>query len=144
MEAGLQLSKDVLVESEADLHFPSGYFVAFLEELNAIKSLLLCWLIQLQWKVHLLDGLLDVFRREAALRDRVHAFLNNDLDDVSQNAALLGFSFFVAYLQLSAFENDLDDFPLCLACEELVEVCFFGKNAMRGVFVDLLNLEDFR
>jgi hypothetical protein len=60
----------------------------------------------------------------------VNAFFDYDLHDISQNVCQLRLSFLIAYLQLSSFENDLDDFPLGLVCEELVEVCLLGDSAM--------------
>lgn len=60
----------------------------------------------------------------------MNTFFDYDLHDIGQYVRQLGLSFLIAHLQLSSFENDLDDFPLGLVCEELVKVCLLGDSAM--------------
>jgi hypothetical protein len=97
-------------------------------------------LVELEGEVDVLDGLLDVLRSEAALGDGVHALFHNDLDYVCEDVARLSLPLLIADLQLSPLEDDLDDLPLGLAGEELVEVGLLCEGAVRGILVDLLDL----
>lgn len=71
------------------------------------------------------------------------AFFYYDFYDFSQYICQLRLSFLIADLQLSSFENNLDDLPLGLVSEELIKVGLLGDGTMRCVFVDFFNLKYF-
>lgn len=119
-----------MLKAHADLHLAPCNFIPLLKQFDAVESLLLGWLVELQGEMNILNGQLNVLRSESALGGGMNALLYDDLDDVCENVALLGFPFLVTDLQLAAVENDLDDFSLSLAREELVEICLFGKSAV--------------
>lgn len=76
------------------------------------------------------DGNFDVLGSESAFGAWVDAAVDYDLDDVGQHVGLVDFPFFVADLEFSPLEDDLDDLSFGFVGEELVEVCLFGEGAM--------------
>lgn len=144
LQPRLQLLLHLLLKGHADLHLAPGNFVALLKQLDAVQSLLLGWLVELQGEMNILYRQLDVLGSESALGRGMNALLYDDLHDVCENVSLLGFPFLVADLQLAAVQNDLDDFSLGLAGEELVEICLFGKSAVRCVLINLFDLQNLR
>ena len=94
--------------------------------------------------MNIFNGNFDVFSSKTSFGGRMHAFLDDYLDDISENIRLLSFSLFVGDLQFSSIKDQLDDLPFGLVGEEFVEISFLGNFSMRSVFVYLLNLQNFR
>lgn len=90
-----------LLEGDLHSHVSSGNFEFALEQFDALKSLFFSGLINLHPKVYFFQCLFYSFMSEPPLSHWVHALLNNDVHNFSQQSSLLGISFFVCHLQLA-------------------------------------------